>query len=236
MKKILFALVMITGVSASVAQQPIRDANAQLRQAKNFHAINIGSAFDVYMSQSSEEAVAVSASDPKMLDRIIVEVKDGILHIGLEKNAWKLNNKKLKAYISFKNIDRLSISGACKVVVDGSIKAENLRVNLSGASDLNAKLQVSRLNVDLSGASDMTVSGTATNLEIEASGASKFKGFDLASDMCSANASGASDIRITVNKELSVHASGASDIDYKGNGVIRDLKTSGASSVSKTKS
>ena len=48
-----------------------------------------------------------------------------------------------------------------------------------------------------------------------------------------ASASGASDIKITVNKELSAHASGASDVRYKGNGVIRDLKSSGSSSVSK---
>ena len=89
------------------------------------------------------------------------------------------------------------------------------------------------LNVDISGASDMTVSGSASKLDVEVSGASKFKGDDFATDYCDARASGASDIKITVNKELSAHANGASDIRYKGTGKITDIKTSGASSISK---
>ncbi len=76
----------------------------------------------------------------------------------------------------------------------------------------------------------------AGKLNVEASGASDFKGFDLVTDYCDVRASGASGIRITVNKELSAHASGASDIKYKGDGLIRDLKTGGASSVSRSRS
>ncbi len=70
-------------------------------------------------------------------------------------------------------------------------------------------------------------------LKIDASGASDFKGYDLVTDYCDAEATGASSIQITVNKELSVRAGGASDVHYKGEAVIRYLKTSGASSVSK---
>jgi hypothetical protein len=232
MKRLILTFLAILSVQAVVlAQLTIKDPNAQTREAKNFHGISVGSAFDVYLVQGNEEAVAVSASNEKDISRITVEVKDGILHIGLERGKWNFGNKKLKAYVSFKNIDKLDISGACDVKVDGAIKASELKVGLSGASDLHAKLQVDRLSVDLSGASDLTVSGTAANLSIEASGASNFKGFELTTDFCTARASGASDIRITVNKELSVHASGASDIDYKGACVIRDLHTSGASSV-----
>jgi hypothetical protein len=71
---------------------------------------------------------------------------------------------------------------------------------------------------------------------VEASGASDFKGFDLITEMCNVKASGASDIKITVNKELSAQASGASDVRYKGERIIRDLKTSRSSSVSKSHS
>jgi hypothetical protein len=235
MNKILLTfLAIVTVQAAAFAQLTINDPNAQVRQAKNFHGISIGHAFDVYLVQGNEEAVAVSASDDRYMDKIIVDVRNGILYIEIEKNGkFNWSNKKFKAYISFKKIDKLDISGACDVLVEGSIKADNLKIRLSGASDLKAKLEVGKLEVNLSGASDMNVTGVVTELDIEASGASKFKGFDLATDYCSANASGASDIKITVNKELSVHASGASDIDYKGAGVIRDLKTSGASSVSR---
>jgi hypothetical protein len=51
--------------------------------------------------------------------------------------------------------------------------------------------------------------------------------------MCDVRASGASDIRITVNKELTANVSGATDVKYKGDGVVKDIRSSGSSSISK---
>jgi hypothetical protein len=229
---IVWALLLSAGV---YAQPVVSDPNIQLREAKNFHAISVSSAFDVYLTQDKEEKVAVSASETKYLEYIKVEVRNGVLEIGWDhKGKWNNGNKKLKAYISFKIIDKLKASGACNVSIIGVLKADDLLVDLSGASDLKGKMDTKKLTFDISGASDSKISGVAVSLDIDASGASKFKGFDLATDYCSIRASGASDIKITVNKELSATASGASDIDYKGAGVIRDIKTSGASSISRS--
>jgi hypothetical protein len=239
MKKLLFVLTLFV-LSASVhAQLTVNDPNAEVREAKNFHAISVSNAFDVFISQGNEEAVAVSAADQKYRDEIKVEVNNGVLKIGLKDEGkfwkgWNGDKMKLKAYISFKNIDRLSASGACDVRVQGTINADDLEIRLSGASDLKeGKFNAKTLNVDISGASDVTISGTAGQLKIEASGASDIKGFDLVVDYCDVHASGASSISITVNKELSARASGASDIHYRGDGLIREIKTSGASSISK---
>ena len=236
MKKIIAVIGCLFCGIALFAQ--VNDPNAEVREAKDYHGISLSSAFDVYLNQSNQEAVAVSASETKFRDRIKVEVKNGILYIRYDNEGlrWGGGNKKLKAYISFKQIDQLTVSGACDVFVDGTIKADDLKISESGASDLKGKLDVKNLTIDLSGASDMVVSGSAGQLDVEASGASDFKGFDLVTDVCQLKASGASDIRITVNKELSAHASGASDIQYKGEGMIRDIKTSGASSVSHSRS
>ena len=233
MKNIQLVLIGLF-CSMGIYAQEVNDMNAEKREAGNFHGIHLSSAFDVYLSQGSEEAVAVSASETKFRDRIKVSVKDGILYIDYDSEGkWGSGNHKLKAYISFKQIDKLTVSGACDVIASGTVKSEKLDVHLSGASDLKIKLDVSKLSVDLNGASDMSVSGTAAQLDVEASGASDFKGFDLATDICNARASGASDVKITVNKELSAQATGASDVRYKGSGVIKDLKSSGSSSVSK---
>jgi Putative auto-transporter adhesin, head GIN domain len=232
MKKIFSTLALIVFSVAMQAQ--INDENAQVRQASGYHGINVSSAFNVYLSQSNEEAVAVSAASVKDRDMITVEVKEGILYIGLSKTwKWSNGNKKLRAYISFKQLDKLNISGACDVFINGVLKADVLRVQQSGASDLKGKMDVAKLYVDLSGASDMTITGMATRLYVEASGASDFKGFDLVAESCEAKASGASDIRITVNKELSAEASGASDVKYRGSCTIREVKSSGSASVSR---
>lgn len=234
MKKLSVILIAILSF-AVVRSQEMNDPNAQVRAVSTFRGISVSNAFDVYLSQSNSEAVAVSAASIKDRDMITVEVKNGILEIRLDKDwKWTSGNKKLKAYISFKNIDKLEISGACDVFISGVIKADKLDIHQSGASDLKGKVDVKKLNVDLSGASDITITGLATQLTVESSGASDFKGYELVTEICDARASGASDIKITVNKELSAHASGASDVKYKGSGVTKEIKSSGSSSVSKS--
>lgn len=232
MKRIFFlASVLLTTFFTNA--QTINDPNAEVRVVKNFHGINISNAFDVYLSQGNEEGLAVSSIDKDYIRSITTEVQNGVLFIGVETLKWRKDskNKKLKAYLSFKKLDKINISGACDVYINGILTADDLNIDLSGASDLKGKLQVKNLDIDISGASDMTITGKANQLKVDASGASKLKGEGLAVDYCNADASGASDIKITVNKELSANVSGASDLRYKGEGLIRDIRTSGSGSV-----
>ena len=231
MKK-LFGLLAITGlITTASAQKTINDANAQKRNVAGFHAIEVSGGIDLYLSQG-QEAVAVSAAKDEYRDKIITEVKNGVLKIYFEsKNNLKFDwgNHKMKAYVSFKDLDRLEGSGGSDISIDGSIKVTRLEMEISGGSDFDGKVETDELTIQASGGSDVDISGKAARLTIHASGGSDFKGYDLASDICNVEASGGSDIQVTVNKELSANASGGSDVYYKGTGMIRDLKTSGSS-------
>ncbi len=238
MKKLILILPVLLLCMAAFSQQ-INDPNAEMREAKNFHAIKVSNAFDVYLTQGNEEAVAVSAYDEEAKKHIRVEVDGGVLIVSFDadKKFWKQwkGNKKLKAYISFINIDKLVVSGACDVNFLGPVKSENLAVHLSGASDLKSESMVieNLLDIEMDGASDIELTGSAAQLKANLSGACEFKGYDLVTDYCDIKASGASGVKITVNKELSANVSGASDISYKGAGLIRDFKSTGASSIKK---
>ena len=238
MKKIQVMLIVMFVSTVLFAQKTINDPNAESRNLSGFHAIKISNAFDVYISQGNEDAVAISASKPEYKAKIITKVENGVLIIRFsdDKKFWKGWNgdkQKLTAYISIKKIDRLNVSGACDVFLEGSISAEELDIDLSGASDLKGKIDAKKLSFDISGASDATISGNAAELNVDVSGASDFKGFDLVTNYCTAEASGASSVNITVNKELSAQASGASSVRFKGEGLIRDIKTSGSSNISR---
>ena len=237
MKKWILLLAVVAAGMQLKAQKEINDPNAQVRDVKGFHAIKISDAIDLYLSQSNDEVVVVSAKDLKYRDRIRTVVENGVLKIWLDHEGWtwwkNSGNKQMKAYVSFRELDKLVASGASDVRVTGVIKGDDLSIDISGASDFKGEIDVNKLTIDQSGASDATISGRAATLNAEASGASDLKGFELVTDNCSAHASGASDIKITVTKELKARASGASGVYYKGDAVIRDLHSSGASSVSK---
>jgi hypothetical protein len=231
-------LVVILGsllvLQVRAQETVIRDPNAELRSnVKGYHGIEVSSAIVLYLSQGPEETVAVSASDIKWRDRIKTEVVDGILRISVEGNHWHAGNYKLKAYVSFTTLDRITASGASDVYVDGVIAGDKLSLDFSGASDFKGAIKVNELQLEQSGASDSHITGQVSGkATIRSSGASDVKSYDLVIQDCSAHASGASDIQITVNKELSAEASGSSSIYYKGEGVLRESHSSGASSVS----
>jgi hypothetical protein len=237
MKK-LVNLVLFAAFAATVhAQKIIADANAQKRNVSGYHAIEVGGGIDLYLSQG-EESVAVSASENKYRDRIITEVENGVLKIKYEYNKNSnihidFGNHKLKAYVSFKTLDKLQGSGGSDIIVDGTIKVSSLNLGVSGGSDFEGRVETGDLKVDASGGSDVKISGSATKIDIDASGGSDFKGYEMAVDMCNLDVSGGSDVYITVNKELTAEASGGSDVYYKGAGVIREIKSSGSSSIKK---
>ena len=231
MKKIISLLVLSAIISGASAQKTISDANAQKRNVSGFHAIEISGGIDLYLSQG-EEAVAISASKDEYRDKIITEVKNGVLKIWFDwKSSSKFDwsNRKLKAYVSFKNLDGLEASGGSDVIVDGTIKVTRLDMEISGGSDFKGKVESDDLKINASGGSDVNISGRSAKLSIDASGGSDFSGYDFAADICNVEASGGSDVHVTVNKELTANASGGSDVYYKGNGMIRDLKTGGGS-------
>ena len=240
MKKLFSVLFFALIASAVSAQKTIHDANAEKRDLSGYHAIEVSGGIDLYLSQG-DESVAISASETKFRDRIKTEVKDGVLKIYYEQNNNKnvhvdieWGNRKLKAYVSFKNLDKLEGSGGSDIQVDGSVKVNTLTLGLSGGSDFEGKVEAADLGVVASGGSDVKISGNVNKLDIDASGGSDFKGYGLTTDICNLDASGGSDIYITVNKELSAEASGGSDVYYKGNGTIREMRSSGSSSIKKT--
>jgi len=236
MKKIFFLLtVLCFSTIAFTQKQFVVDPNAEIRTVSgSYDKIIVSGGIDLYLSQSDKEELAVSASEEKYITGIKTKVEDNTLKIYYEGDKiWNNRNKNMRAYVSFIELKKLEASGASDILVAGEIKVTSLLLKLSGASDFKGSVTVSTLTMDLSGASDVNINGTASVVNIESSGASDIKGYDLVTDVCTAKASGASDVNITVNKELNAHASGASEIHYKGSGVIKEIESSGASSIKK---
>ena len=237
MKKIIVSLLFAAAVFTAAAQKEIvNDPNAELRTVEgNFTNIKISGGIDLFLTQADDVVIAISASEDKFKEGIKTVVENNTLKIYYfgDKGWNNMKNKNLRVYVSFKTLENITASGACDVQVAGVISVPTLSLSMSGASDFKGAVTVTNLSLELSGASDVTIKGTATTVHIESSGASDVKGYDLITDVCSAKASGASDINITVNKILNASASGASDISYKGQAEIKEVHTGGASSVTK---
>ncbi len=230
---IISAFVFATGF-AQEEKKLVFDANAQERKVGPFNAIEISGAINLYLSQGKEEAVAVSSSEPELLEKIKTVVRNNTLYISLDTKgmSWKSwGNNQIKAYVTFTDLIKLEASGACNIKSAGKMKLDDVKVELSGASDFNGEIEAGNIRIDLSGASQVSLKGTADKATYLASGASSIKAFEFATNFCKIDASGASSVRVLANKEISAEASGASSIQYKGEAMIKDFNSSGASSV-----
>jgi hypothetical protein len=255
MKKIIFlACLFIAFVAqAQTKMGVIYDENVQVRKLPNFTSIRVSNAIELYISQSNKTEVAVSAKSEEYRNRIITEVNGGTLIIRMADNKWwKWGNEdyRVKAYVSVKDLYAITASGATNIKIVNGLSSEKLKINLEGASDLKGDIKAGTLMADLSGASSLKgtvqanalsvkgsgacafeVSGSGDDLILDVSGASSVKMYDYLVKGASVDASGASSVKINVSGILKLHATGASSIDYKGAAAIKDMQSSGASSV-----
>jgi hypothetical protein len=256
MKKILFVSFLLIGSMAQSQKAGlIHDEHAQLRKVGSFSAIKISNAIDLYLTQSDVNEVAVSASSDAYRDKIITQVEGGTLIIKIEDNDswynWKSwRNTNAKAYVSVKDFEALTASGATNIRLVNKVSSPKLKIKLSGASDFKGDIEVGSFNLQVSGASDfrstldaksivlnasgasnVELKGKADDIAVDVSGASSAKLYDLQAKGGVVNASGASTANVNASQLLKLEATGASSINYKGNAEVKENRNSGSSSI-----
>lgn len=239
MKKIGLLGVSVFFSLLLMAQKQINDPMAQVRNVSGYHAIKVSTGIKVYLTQGSTEAVAVSATKAEYRDKIVTKVENGVLKIYYDQetlNFWKnfaTKGRDPVAYVSVKNLDGLDVNSGASVHTEGAINGDKLSLDVSSGATFSGEVKFNSLDVDQSSGSVVKLSGTASDLKVEGSSGSVFHGYDLAVNTCDANVSSGAGAQVTMNKEMSARASSGGSVSYKGNGVIRNVKTSSGGNVSK---
>jgi len=237
MKKFPLFVFSLLIVTFSFAQEKVmNDPNAEVRKVSSFQAIKVSHGIDLIITQSTKEAVAVSATEKEFRDRIITEVENGVLKISYDIDKWWKNvstPKKLQAYVSFINIDKIEGTSGSQISVENELHGKSLEVELSSGASMKGNVKVSNLSIEQSSGASSTISGEADSLRVETSSGAIFHGYDLISEKCEADASSGGSIHITVDKDLSAEASSGGGIRYKGAGVISKVSATSGGSVKK---
>jgi hypothetical protein len=197
-----------------------------------FNTIDVSQAFTIEIIQSDVYKVTIKHND-NFKEHLNIVNHNETLKIGLL-GGYEYNNTKLSAKIYLPKINRIEVSGASKINIP-EFSTNNLAIELSGASKLSGRLNLANnLNIKASGASAIDIEGRAQNASLDFSGATELKGQDMIVDnMLDVDCSGTSKIKLTANGEISVKLSGASTLNYYGNGTIVKRNVSGVSSINK---
>ncbi|UCC16368.1 MAG: DUF2807 domain-containing protein [Dehalococcoidales bacterium] len=247
----LVAVPMLPGCSGSIGTGEVI---TEKKDFSNFTSLDISSAFEVDITQSSTYSVVISA-DESLFDYIEVTQTGSQLKIYLSPRHiftdFTLGKRVLKAEISMASLHELNISGASKGTVTGFRSASPLKLivsgattlelsnigagdtdcEVSGASKLTGNLTIGNVDFIVSGASSMEVSGVANDMEIEISGASRVDLEQFHVGNVDVILSGASEATVYVNEVLNLEVSGASRLYFAGNPQLGKTNVSGASTI-----
>ncbi|MAO16735.1 MAG: hypothetical protein CMH44_07655 [Muricauda sp.] len=199
----------------------------------DYNGLRVSDAFHVYVLFSeSEEEIRIAANN-NLHEKIVVK-KDGDELIIRLKDRTSVNGKAvMNAYITTKNLSKFNIDGASRLILENQWEVQDGKITISGASDFKGELLADRLQMNLEGASSVDLFGSISSLEAEISGSSDLLDYDLNISNLDINLYGASTAFLSVNESISIKASGASVLNYKGDATIQESELSGSSSIIK---
>ena len=197
----------------------------------DFTEVEVSSAFEFEIEQSSSYSINVTADD-NIMEYVRVSQDGQTLKIGLRTVMW-LGPVTLKVSVTMPELSGLDVSGASRGTVSDFSSNEDLDITVSGASRVTGDLVAGNVDFDISGASTIELEGSASDMVADVSGASSFKLDDFTVNNANVDFSGASSGTINLNGRLDADLSGASRLWYIGEPTMGDIDTSGVSTLSK---
>lgn len=229
MKKLLLSLICLTAVVFAGAQAQYNDPNVEKRSVGSFHGIDVATGVELVLMEGVSEEVAVSAATAEFRDRIVTKVENGILKIHYETKTGAINRRKetkhLKAWVSYKMLDKLVVSTGAEVKVNGVLKAATLRLDATTGGLVNAAVDIEDLTVSQSTGSKITLTGKASKLKVNGDTGSKFTADEMTTNQCSVKVDTGARAVVRAEQSLEVKANTGGIVQYKGNASNREFKT-----------
>lgn len=197
----------------------------------NFDRIELAGAYDVTVHTGA--AVSVHASgDSSVLDKLTVEVRNGILVVEPKTRGWSWgNHRTVKMNITVPSLRGAELRGAGDIKVD-QVKGDRFDGALAGSGDLTVDhIEVQALTLGIHGAGGATIrSGRAASAQYEIAGSGDIDARGLTAETASISIAGAGGIKANAVKTASVSIMGAGDVDLTG-GAKCTISKAGAGNV-----
>jgi hypothetical protein len=201
---------MVTSGSSGVTGSGV--VVEETRDVASFDSIKVEGSLSVHLSLGQPGPLRIKAED-NLIPLVIATVKGSELTLRTE---GSYNTEVgIEVYATIADIHSIKTSGSTDVSCQGELKADEVNLEASGSSEIQCALKAGSLTVVASGASDLRLSGEVDLLNVQADGASTVAAFELFAAEAEINTSGASNVAVNANV-LQTHASGASNIRYRG--------------------
>jgi len=238
---ILLIATLAAGANTSIAKPvPVSvlsdRTEIQDRHLSGFSSVDVSGSFDVYITQGTAESVKVEA-DGDEIDKIITEVKNGVLHIYSKRSvggiSWSWGNKKRLVRIVARNLNAVNLNGSGDVFFKDGLRAQSLLIGLRGSGDIKGRVEVENLESSLIGSGDIALSGRADNLSVSVAGSGDFDARNLQAVNATVKLNGSGDATVNASQRVDAKVAGSGDIHYTGTAKQISTSKSGSGDISR---
>lgn len=240
---VLFALIFIVAILVASVLLGVWQPFGQVvgsgnlvtveRDFSDFTSVEVGSGFEVEVTQSGFYRILLTADDNLLDDDYIDVSKTGdALEIRL-KWGYSYQNVTLKARITMPELYELELSGGTFGVIEDFSSSHDFVLELSGGSSLIGDFTTSGdATLSLSGGSRLIeLDGSANDLQISASSGSNLDLSDFPVQDARVNLNGGSHAIVNFEGRLDGNLSGGSNLQYIGDPAKEFVSTTGGSTV-----
>lgn len=203
----------------------------ETRDISGFTGVHVSSGIDVYLSQGSSFEVIVEA-DENLQEVILTEMSGNMLVVKTERVNIR-SAKAKKVHVTLPELKELKISSAGDCNGQTPFSCDDLRLSISSAGDLSLEVEADRIDLDISSSGDARISGSANVFNVDLSSAGDLNAFDLIAGKVDVSVSSAGDARVHATEEISMNASSAGNIYYKGEAEVVHSRSSSAGDIVK---
>jgi hypothetical protein len=207
--KLLFVLTM-TFVSIHIFAQV-----TQQRPVPGFTGISLNTFADVYITPGDQTTVTVKA-DKQIIDQVITEVRNGILHIRTEGRMHNVDV--LDVYVTMNKVDLLKINGSGDLYCSGDIQANGLKIILEGSGDVEIELDDAKdVETVVNGSGDISIENVSGDFSASISGSGDMEVDHVLAEKCVISMNGSGDAELEGScVSLTISIMGSGDIDAGG--------------------
>src|SRR5690349_13597053 len=187
----------------------------------NFDRIELGGNYDVTVRTGQKPGVQ-ARGDEKVMERLTVEVRDGVLVIEPRKTEgfnwhWSNHGGKVALNVTVPSLRGAQLGGAGDVRID-SVKGDRFDGGIAGSGDLSVdRIEVGELSVGIAGAGSAKLgTGRVKNAEYEIAGSGSVDAKGVAAETASVSIMGAGNVAANAAKTAAVSIMGSGDVEMKG--------------------
>lgn len=217
---VVLMFLLVTGIQAQTVTPSKKYITKELNNVSNFSSIRVLGSPDVEYRQSngSKTTVSIYGSD-NLVDLLEVSTVNGVLQVNIKKGVKILSGeRRLKVIASSPSLNQVDIKGSADVYLKGTIKGNDLNLNIAGSGDIEAEnLQYANIFALVKGSGDIDLKNVkATTVMSEVNGSGDISAEKLAATNVVATVAGSGDIVCYASRQLDARVSGSGDIEYKG--------------------